>query len=58
VFAVVVGVFRENKGRSWRRAAHISAMRYVLGNVQIISDLKLGFRVTTAEVYAAWVRKQ
>jgi hypothetical protein len=32
-------------------------MRYVLGKVQSVLELKLGFRVTTAEVYAAWARK-
>jgi hypothetical protein len=56
-FAVVVGVFRENKGRSWRRAARIAAARYFLGKAQNSLDLKFGFRVTTAEVYATWARK-
>jgi hypothetical protein len=55
-FAVAVGVFRENEGRSWRRAAHIAALRYLLGNVQNASDLKFG-GVTTAETYATWARK-
>lgn len=56
-FAVAVGVFRENKGRSWRRAAGIAATRYLLARVQNASDLKIGFRLTTAEMYAAWARK-
>lgn len=55
-FAVAVGVFRENKGRSWRRAAGIAAMRFVVGNVQNALDLKFG-SVTTAELYATWARK-
>ena len=56
-FAVAVGVFRENKGRSWRRAARIAAMRYLLGKVQNASDIKIGFTMTTAEMYATWARK-
>ena len=55
-FAVAIGVFRENKGRSWRRAARIAAMRYVLGTVQNALDLKFWFGVTTAEIYATWAR--
>ena len=56
-FAVAIGVFRENKGRSWRRAANIAATRYVLGKVQNALDLKFGSGATTAEMYAAWARK-
>jgi hypothetical protein len=56
-FVVAVGVFRENKGRSWRRAARIAAMRYLLGKAQNPLDLKIGFRETTAEVYETWARK-
>ena len=56
-FAVAVGVFRENKGRSWRRAARIASMRYLLGKVQNAFEIKLGFSVTTAEMYARWARK-
>ena len=54
---VAVGVFRENKGRSWRRAAHIAALRYLLGKVQNALEIKFGFRVTTAEMYATWARE-
>ena len=56
-FAVAVGVFRENKGRSWRRAARIASLRYVLGKVQNALDFKIGFGVTTAEMYDKWARK-
>jgi hypothetical protein len=57
-FAVAVGVFRENKGRSWRRAAHIATLRYFLGKVQNASDIKFGaLGVTTAEKYGTWARK-
>jgi len=54
---VAVGVFRENKGRSWRRAARIATLRYLLGKVQSASDLKLGVGATTAEMYATWAHK-
>lgn len=56
-FAVALGVFRENKGRSWRRAAHITAVRYSVGKAKNVSDMKFGFGVTTAEMYARWARK-
>ncbi|KAF8489442.1 alpha/beta-hydrolase [Russula emetica] len=56
-FVVAVGVFRENKGRSWRRAARIAAMRYSLGKAQNALDIKFEFRVKTAEMYATWARK-
>jgi hypothetical protein len=55
-FAVAVGVFHENKGRSWRRAAHIATLRYVLASAQNALDLKIGFG-TTAEMYATWAHK-
>src|ERR1700733_15353574 len=56
-FAVAVSVFRDNKGRSWRRAAHIAALRYLIGSAKNASDLKIGSGMTTAEVYVAWARK-
>ena len=56
-FAVAIGVFRENKGRSWRRAARIAAMRYILGSAQNTLDLQIVFGVTTAEMYATWARE-
>ena len=56
-FAVVVGTFRENKGRSWARAARIAAIRYYMGTVQSALDAKFAFAVTTAEMYAIWARK-
>lgn len=56
-FAIAVGVFRENQGRSWSRAAHIATLRYFLGNARNALDLKFGFQVTTAEMYGVWARK-
>jgi hypothetical protein len=55
-FAVAIGVFRENKGRSWRRAAHIATLRYLVGKVQNALDIKFG-GVTTAGTYAKWAHK-
>ena len=56
-FAIAVGVFRENKGRSWSRAAHIATLRYILGNARNALDLKFGFQMTTADMYGVWARK-
>ena len=56
-FAVAVGVFRENKGRSWPRAAHVATLRYLLGTPRNAFDLKIGFGTTTAEMYALWAKK-
>jgi len=54
---VAVGVFRENKGRSWRRAARIAALRYLLGKAQNALEIKFRFKATTAEMYARWARE-
>ena len=56
-FTVAVGAFRENKGRSWPRAARIAAIRYLLGKVQNSLDIKFASEETTAEMYAMWARK-
>jgi len=56
-FVIAVGVFRENKGRSWRRAAKIAATRFILSKVQNVSDVKILFGVTTADMYAWWASK-
>jgi hypothetical protein len=54
----VIGVFRENKGRSWRRAARIAAVRYVLwGRAWTPWELKSAAGATTAQAYATWARK-
>ncbi|KAI0249959.1 Alpha/Beta hydrolase protein [Lactifluus subvellereus] len=56
--AVVIGVFRENRGRSWRRAARIAAVRHVLrGRAWTPWELKSAARETTAQAYATWARK-
>ena len=56
-FAIAVGSFRENKGRSWRRAAHIATVRYLLGKAQNASEIKFAFPLTTAGAYAKWAHK-
>ena len=56
-FAVAVGVFYNNKGCSWRRAAHIAALQYLMGNARNTSDFKFGSRETTAELYVTWAHE-
>lgn len=57
-FAVVIGVFSENKGRSWRRAARIAAVRHILrGRAWTPWELKSAAGATTAQEYAKWARK-
>ncbi|KAH9959259.1 alpha/beta-hydrolase [Russula dissimulans] len=57
-FAVAIGVFRENKGRSWRRAARIATTRYIMGaRAWTSQELKSLYGLTTAQVYAEWARK-
>ncbi|KAI0298898.1 Alpha/Beta hydrolase protein [Russula brevipes] len=56
--AVVVGVFRNNGGRSWYRAARIAAGRYILRvRVWTYWELKSVLGATTAQAYVAWARK-
>jgi hypothetical protein len=52
------GVFHENEGRTWRRAAHIAAIRYIMrARAWTPWELKSAFGMTTAQAYAAWARK-
>lgn len=56
--AVALGVFHENEGRSWRRAARIAAARYILrARAWTAWELKSALGVTTTQAYAAWARK-
>ncbi|KAH9071479.1 alpha/beta-hydrolase [Lactarius deliciosus] len=56
--AVALGVFRENKGRSWLRAARTAAARYILSaRVWTPWDLKSALGLTTAQTYEAWARR-
>jgi len=57
-FAVAVGSFRENKGRSWRRAVRTAITRYIMGARKWTPhELKSIYGMTTAQVYAKWARK-
>jgi hypothetical protein len=56
--AVALGVFRENKGRSWRRAARTATARYLLSaRVWTAWELKSAVGLTTAQTYEAWARR-
>ena len=57
-FAIALGVFHENEGRSWRRAASIAKIRYLMGaRAWTPWELKSMIGATTAQAYAAWARK-
>ena len=54
----MLGVFHENEGRSWRRAAHMATARYIMqARAWTAWELKSVIGVTTAQAYAAWARK-
>ncbi len=56
--AVALGVFRENKGRSWLRAVRTAAARYILSaRVWTPWELKSALGLTTAQTYEAWARR-
>ncbi|KAI9447590.1 alpha/beta-hydrolase [Lactarius indigo] len=56
--AVALGVFRENKGRSWLRAARTAAARYILSaRAWTPWELKSALGLTTAQTYEAWARR-
>lgn len=55
--AIAPGVFHENKGRSWRRAARTAAAQYLLSvRVWTAWELKSIIGLTTAQTYEAWAR--
>ena len=53
-FAIITGVFRENKGRSWSHAANIAATRYLFSHEWDIHTLRSYIGVTTSQVYQKW----
>ena len=55
-FAIAVGIFRGNQGRSWSRSANIASTRYVLGQEWDIHTLRSFMGVTTSQVYQTWAR--
>jgi hypothetical protein len=53
-FAVAFGIFRENKHRSWSRAANLAVMRYLFNQKWDIYTLQSFIGATTTQVYQAW----
>jgi hypothetical protein len=56
-FATAIGVFRENKGRSWAHAANIAATRYLFDPKWGIDILRSFTGATTSQVYQEWARE-
>jgi hypothetical protein len=57
-FAIAVGIFRENKGRSWSRATNIAAMRYVICQKWDIHELRSFIGVNATQLYQAWALQE
>ena len=55
-FAIAIGVFRENKGRSWAQAANIAALRYVFDPKWDLEILRAFTGATTSQMYQKWAR--
>src|SRR6266702_5162988 len=55
-FAVAVGIFRGNKGRSWSRSANVALARYIFGHEWDIHTLRSFIGVTTSQMYRTWTR--
>ena len=55
-FAVAVGIFRGNEGRSWSRSAKIASLRYLFGQEWDVHTLLSFLGVTTSRVYRTWAR--
>ncbi|KAI0306818.1 Alpha/Beta hydrolase protein [Multifurca ochricompacta] len=56
-FAVAVGVFRENKGRSWSRAANIALTRYIFDQNWDPDTLRSFIGLTTSQSYQKWAHQ-
>ena len=57
-FAIAVGVFRENKGRSWSLAASIAATRFLFSQNWDIYTLRSFMGATTFQVYQKWAQRE
>ena len=57
-FAIAVGVFRENKGRSWSLAAKIAATRHMLGRNWDIYTIRSLMGATTFQAYQKWALRE
>jgi hypothetical protein len=56
--AIVVGVFRENKGRAWSCAANIATTRYLLAQKWDIHMFRSFLGGTTSQMYQKWARQE
>ena len=57
-FVVARGVFHQHNGRSWYRAGHIVAARYLLrARKWTVWELRYALGATTVQVYSVWARK-
>jgi hypothetical protein len=52
--AIAVGVFRENKGRSWSLAANIASTRYLMSHKWDIHTMRSFIGLTTSQAYQKW----
>ncbi|KAH9071482.1 alpha/beta-hydrolase [Lactarius deliciosus] len=55
-FAIAVGIFRGNKGRSWSRSANVALTRYIFNHDWDIHAMRSFIGVTTSQMYRAWAR--
>jgi hypothetical protein len=57
-FAIALGIFSENKGRTWSRAANMAMMRYLFCQKWDIHTLRSFIGVTTTQAYQAWASQE
>ncbi|KAI9447592.1 alpha/beta-hydrolase [Lactarius indigo] len=55
-FAIAIGIFRGNKGRSWSLSANVAQMRYLFDRDWDIHTLRSFIGATTFQVYRTWAR--
>ncbi|KAH8977128.1 alpha/beta-hydrolase [Lactarius akahatsu] len=55
-FAIAVGIFRGNKGRSWSRSANVALTRYIFDHDWDIHAMHSFIGVTTSQMYRKWAR--
>jgi hypothetical protein len=56
--AITVGVFRENKGRSWSLVANIASTRYLLSHKWDIHTMRSLIGLTTSQAYQKWALQE
>jgi hypothetical protein len=57
-FAAAFGIFRENKHRTWSRAANLAVMRYLFNQKWDVYTLQSFIGATTTQVYQAWAAQE